>query len=79
VTCGACHLAEIRPTTGHYLHGCKECDARKLAHSAGFAASMAAGKFRSDYRDALRSIAGDDADRLHQAVKAWDQKIRGAT
>ena len=78
MTCGACKLAEIRPQTGHYRHGCRECDARQLAHSMGFAASMAAGKFRADYKDALRSIAGDDADRLHAAVKQWDKRIRDA-
>jgi hypothetical protein len=78
--CGSCRMAERNPHTGYYHSDCRECSARSLAHSPGFAASMAAGKFRADYADALREIAGDDAserEKLHQAVRAWDKRMRG--
>jgi hypothetical protein len=86
VSCGACRLAETRPGTGHYHHGCPACDqraydnlVRDLARTDGYAASMAAKRFRADYAALLRKFAGDDAaerEKLHQAVKAWDKRIK---
>ena len=80
-------MAERNPGTGHYHHGCPECDrrdlenvAKALAGTGGYAASMAAKRFRADYADALREIAGDDAserEKLHQAVRAWDKRMNG--
>ena len=88
MACGACKLAEIRPRTGHYHNGCPACDKRALenvvrglAGTAGYAASMAAKRFRADYAASLRKFAGEDAaarDNLHQAVKEWDKRNRGA-
>lgn len=81
MTCGACKLAERNPMTGHRLSGCLECEARTLAKSDGFRASMAHGRFRDDYTAALKAIVGDDGaalDKLHQAVRRWDVRIRGA-
>jgi predicted nucleic acid-binding Zn-ribbon protein len=85
--CGSCRMAERNPGTGHYHHGCPACDkrafqnvAKRLAGTDGYAASMAAKRFRADYAASLRKFAGDDAserERLHQAVRAWDKRIRG--
>jgi hypothetical protein len=58
------------------MRGCLGCEARKLLKSpdrAGYAASLAAGKFRSDYKQRLVEIAGDDWEALHRQVRAWDE------
>ena len=78
--CGSCRMAELNPHTGYYHADCRECSARSLAHSAGFFASMAAGKFRDDYTAGLKAIVGEDAaelDKLHQEVRALDKRISG--
>jgi hypothetical protein len=73
-------MAAHNPRTGYYHADCPECSARSLAHSAGFFASMAAGKFRDDYTAGLKAIVGEDPaelDKLHQAVRAWDKRMNG--
>ena len=77
-TCPSCAAAESNPDSGLYHSGCPECQARALSQSPGYWASCAAMKFRPDYAEALRRIAGDkasDRDALHRRVKAWAKRI----
>jgi hypothetical protein len=78
MTCGCCRLAERDPRTGHYHADCRECQARALAQSPGYAASVMMRRMREDYAQALREIAGEsakDRDALHQRVKTWAKRI----
>ena len=50
--------------------------------SPGYAASVAAGKFRDDYTGSLKAVVGDDPaelDKLHHEVRAWDKRMRSAS
>jgi hypothetical protein len=76
--CGSCKMAERNPMTGYYHAGCSECQARALAHSMGFVASVAHGRFRDDYTAALKTVAGEkpeEIDKLHAMVKRWAKRI----
>jgi len=80
--CEYCAAARATPACGLYCATCRGCQARAMANSPGYAASVAAGKFRDDYTAALKAIVGDDPaelDRLHKAVRAWDKRIRSAS
>lgn len=77
-TCPSCQAWEANPDSGLYHADCPDCQARALAQSPGYWASCAAMKFRADYSQALRAVAGDDAnarDALHRRVKGWAQRI----
>ena len=79
--CTACADAAADPRSGLFHAGCSGCEARSLATSPGYMASVAAMKFRADYAAALRAIAGDDAsarDALHRRVREWDRRMREA-
>jgi hypothetical protein len=56
--------------------GCRGCIARSLSREPSYAASVAAGKFRADYMDRLKALAGDGWEALHREVRAWDRSIR---
>lgn len=76
--CPSCAAALGDPASGLYHAGCRECEARALSRSPGFHASMAALRFRNDYADALRRIAGPaaaDRDALHRRVRWWADRL----
>ena len=80
-SCQACVAAEKNPLSGLYQGDCPECQARALSQSPAFWASMAARKFRADYADALRQIAGPDPharEELHRKVRDWERRIDDA-
>lgn len=77
--CKACAAYAANPLCGvTYAAGCRACTVRSLARSPGFHASMAAGKFRADYRAALQAAAGGGWAELHLEVKAWSEHQVGA-
>jgi hypothetical protein len=71
--CEYCAAARIDPNSGLYMATCRNCLARALSHQPGYAASVAAGKFRADYLNQLKAIAGDEWEALHRQVRAWDR------
>jgi len=78
--CEYCAAARDKLDSGLYWAWCLGCTARHLLRSpdiAGYAASMAAGKFRADYKQRLQEIAGAKWEELHRQVRAWDA-IMGA-
>jgi hypothetical protein len=79
--CPSCAAALADPLSGAYHSDCRECQARALSNSPGYWASMLARKFRGDYAEALRRIAGPDRaqqEALHRDVKAWAGRIADA-
>ena len=69
--CEYCAAARATPACGLYWATCRGCQARAMANSPGYAASVAAGKFRADYKQRLQEIAGDEWEALHRQVRAW--------
>ena len=76
--CEYCAAARANPISGLMMRGCLGCEARHLLKQPnnGYAASLAAGKFRVDYKARLVEIAGDDWEALHRQVRAWDEARR---
>jgi hypothetical protein len=79
--CPSCAAALADPLSGAYHSDCRECQARALSHSPVYWASMLARKFRGDYAEALRRIAGGGAterEALHRRVKWWAEHLAEA-
>lgn len=77
--CAVCAAFAANPLCGvTAAPGCRACTVRNLARSPGFHASMAAGKFRADYRAALQAAAGSRWADLHLEAKAWAEHQAGA-
>lgn len=78
MTCESCAAAQLNPLSGLYHTGCLDCTARLLAQSPGFAASMAALKFRRDYLEALKAAWGAKWEDGHRLVKHHANRIQDA-
>jgi hypothetical protein len=81
MTCPSCTTAAANPLSGLYHSGCPECQARALAQSPGYHASLVLRRMAPEYAAALRAVAGDEVaarDALHRKVREWDQRITDA-
>ncbi len=78
MTCSACTIAKVNPCTGRFNAGCKDCDARALAHGPGFFQSGRDGALSHAYRQALRTTFGEGWKAAHETVKQWAERIAAA-
>ncbi|MCW7541458.1 hypothetical protein OOT46_26980 [Aquabacterium sp. A7-Y] len=81
--CPACVDAAGNVLTGSYRAGCRECEARAVAHGpAWFAAEKANRVSLADapeiYRHALHKVFGKDLEHWHQRVMLWGKRIKEA-
>lgn len=80
MTCAECTTAAASPRWGCYMTGCKDCQARALAHSPQFAASAARQTITPEYRAALALARAEGESELdtHKRVREWDRRITAA-
>lgn len=71
MSCWGCMAAERDPNTGRYMAGCEECNARALSICPQFHESMKWRRMTPAYVDALKALAGEDWESLHQRTKKW--------
>ncbi|MCW7541453.1 hypothetical protein OOT46_26955 [Aquabacterium sp. A7-Y] len=81
--CAACVDAAGNVLTGSYRAGCRECEARAVAHGpAWFAAEKVNPAGLKDvpeiYRLALHKVFGTDLEQWRQRVKHWAERIKEA-
>jgi hypothetical protein len=80
VTCAACEVAARRIWYPRFCAGCPQCQARELAQSPGFHASMQQGRMCRSYVDNLKAIYGGDPAQYaagHALVKAAAINLKG--
>lgn len=72
--CTAC----TNPTGGVYVAGCRACTVRRLARSAAFHQSNAAGRRTAEYKRLLTQSFGEGWEAGHAEVKAqYDREHSG--
>lgn len=61
-----------------FNHECQECSARSLAHGPQFFESALMQTLTANYRNALRTVFGDEWRAGHDSVKTWATRIEQA-
>ena len=81
MTCNACTDAMTAPRSAEFTCGCSSCDARALAATGAHQESARVESITPAYRAALVALFGAESAEWmagHEAVKAWDARMRVA-
>ena len=81
MTCTACTDAMTSPRSATFTPSCESCDARALAATGAHEESARVASITPAYRTALVALFGAESAEWmagHEAVKAWDARMRVA-